>query len=258
MKNNLRTVFFTIADTKLQNNTNARNLDFDGFVKSFKRFHPEHELVVFDETHLKLQGLNYYNAKASFGRMLSENYDLVVNVDADHYFFDRAHEILAGDYDIACPANFNITDNLVGINVKSGINGASNEQVLISVTDFLQGGLIASPNKQFWKHYEYAVNKYYNKFVCFENDVLNLVAYLYPYEVKVLEGATHFREKGRTCWYGCSIIGREKDCYIQNNLIMLDGLPVKAYHFAHGGGKKKYNEVFNNEVSEFIKQNIIN
>jgi hypothetical protein len=258
MNNKLKTAFFTVCDSKLQKGLpNSRNLDFVGFMNSFKMFHPDIPMIVFDETDMDKHGVNFYSAKATFGRILSKEYDLVVNVDSDHYFFDRCEEILKGDYDIACPANFNITDNLVGINVKSGINGASNEQILISVVDFLQGGLIASPNKQFWKHYEHAVNKYYNKFVCFENDVLNLVAYLYPYEVKILEGATDFRMKGRTCWYGCSIIGREKDCYIQNDLIMLDGLPVKAYHFAHGGGKKKYHEVFNESVSNFIKQNII-
>lgn len=245
----MKTVFFTICDSIIQDKpVNSRNLDFGGFMRSFKKFHPDIEMRVFNERDMQGHGLNYYNAKATFGRILSEQYDLVVNVDADHYFFDRCEEILAGDYDVACPLNFNVTDNLVAIKVKSGINGEANEQTLISVKDFLQGGLIASPNKDFWKHYEYTVRKYWDKFHCFENDVLNLVAYLYPYKVKVLDTG---------CFYGCSIIAKEKNCTVENGKIMCEGKPVKAYHFAHGSAKKKYTEIFSPEVSEFIKQNII-
>lgn len=252
-----KTAFFTICDSQLQKGLpNSRNLDFIGFRNSFKKYHPDIELIIFDETDMAKHGVNFYNAKATFGRILSESYDLVVNVDADHYFFDRCDEILKGDYDVACPANFNVTDNLVAINVKSGIMGGGNEQTLISVQDFLQGGLIASPNKDFWKHYEYATQKYYNRFVCFENDILNLVAYLYPYNVKLLDGGLSL-DSGKDCYYGCSIYPFESKCYIENWKIMCEGLPVKAYHFAHGGGKKNYFDVFNSEVSEFIKQNII-
>lgn len=245
----MTTTFFTICDSKFQKGLpNQRNLDFVGFMNSFKRFHPDIKMIVFNEHDMKKHGVNFYNAKATFGELLSREYDLVINVDADHYFFDRCEEILQADYDVACPINFNSTDNIVAINVKSGINGAANEQTLISVKDFLQGGLIASPNKNFWQHYKYATDKYYGKFVCFENDVLNLVAYLYPYNVKILDN---------NCFYGCAIYPFEKECYIDDNKIMCKGKQVKAYHFAHGGGKKHYTEVFNNEVSSFIKKNIL-
>lgn len=245
----MTTIFFTVCDRLLQRGLpNSRNLDFVGFINSFKRFHPDIEMKIFDETDMAKYGLNYYNAKSFFGTLLSRDYDLVVNVDADHYFFSRCDEILVADYDVAAPINFNVTDNLVAINVKSGINGGANEQTLVSVQDFLQGGLIASPSKDFWDHYEYAVRKYWDKFHCFENDVLNLVAYLYPYKVKVLD---------KDCFYGCSIISKEKSCYIENGKIMCEGKPVKAYHFAHGSAKKRYFDVFSPEVSEFIKTNII-
>jgi hypothetical protein len=150
----MTTCFFTICDSRLQRGLpNDRNLDFNGFVNSFKRFHPEIDLIVFNEADMAREWVNYYNAKSTFGRILSEKYELVVNVDADHYFFDRCEEILLGNYEIACSANFNETNNLVGIKVSSGITGEANKQWLVDEVSFLQGGLIASTSRQFWQHY---------------------------------------------------------------------------------------------------------
>lgn len=250
----MKTVFFSVCDSKLQQGLpNSRNLDFAGFVNSFKKFHSDIPLIVFDERDLKKHNLNYLNAKATFGRILSEEYDLVVNVDADTYVLAPLDEILLADYDVACPANFNQTDNLVGIKVSSGITGNGNPNWLVSEVEFLQGGLIASPSKQFWKHYEYATQKHYNKFVCFENDVLNIVAHTYPYKVKVLDGHYDYRFAGHNCFYGCSIISKEKNCYIENDKLMCEGKPVKCYHFAHGSAKKKYQDVFPESTHSFIQ-----
>lgn len=256
----MKTAFFTICDSSIiGTKTNGRNIDFIGFENSFRKFHPDCELLIYDEKALKLLGLNWYNAKATMGNMIiNEGYDLVVNVDADHYFFDRCDEILADDYDVACPANFNQTDNLVSIKTTSGLYGEQHKNTFVSEIEFLQGGLIASPNKQFWAHYKYVTDKYYKRFGCLENDTLNIAAYTYPYKVKVLDGGIDYRSVEHRQWYGCSIIGKEQSCYIEDGKIMCEGKPVKAYHFAHGGAKRKYTEVFNAQVSEFIKNNIIN
>lgn len=247
-------IFYTICDTTLQQGLpNSRSLDFIGFMNSFKRFHPDIEMRVFNENDLAQRGLNYYNAKATLGRELSQQYDLVVNIDADHYIFARLDEILAADYDVACPANFNQTDNLVGISVMSGINGQSNPTILISNQEYLQGGLIASPNKQFWRHYEFVTKLYYSRFVCRENDTLNLVAQLYPYKVKVLDGDVDFNSPNHYCYYGCGIYPIEKYCDVKDNQLICDGKHVKAYHFAHGGGKRSYKEVFPESTHAYIK-----
>lgn len=250
----MRIVFFTICDTKLQHGLpNSRNLDFKGFVNSFKKFHPDIELKIFDESDMAKHNVNYYNAKATFGRILSEEYDLVVNVDADHYIFSRLDEILLADYDVACPANFNETDNLVGIKVSSGITGNGNPNWLVDEKEFLQGGLIASPSKAFWNHYKHITDLHYKKFVCFENDTLNIAAYTYPYKVKILDGSTDFNSSEKTSWYGCSIINKESKCYIENEMLMCENKPVKAYHFAHGSAKKKFTDVFPQETHSFIQ-----
>lgn len=251
----MKICFFTICDSEIQSNSdNSRNLDFAGFVNSFKKFHPEIHLKVFSEDMLHEMGLNYYNAKGPLGLLLArQGYDLVVNVDSDHYWFDRCDEILSADYDVAAPANFNITNNLVGIKVSSGITGNGKHDWIVNEVEFLQGGIIASPNIKFWEHYAYATKKHFDKFVCFENDVLNLIAHTSPYKIKVLDGHYDYRYGGHTQWYGCSIIGKEKSCYMENGKVMCDGKPVKAYHFAHGSAKKKYTDIFSPEVCEFIK-----
>jgi hypothetical protein len=254
----MKTAFFTICESNIKlNRNNSRNIDYAGFINSFNRFHEGIPMINFDERDLKKHGVNWYNAKAHFGEMLSKEYDLVVNVDADHYFFGRCEEILKGDYHLACPANYNVTDNLVGINVCSGINGGSEPRELVSNMEFLQGGLIASTSKHFWQHYKFAVDQYYDRFVCLENDVLNLVAYTFPYVLKVLDGDYDFKSMYHREWYGCGLIGKEKDCYIEGGKIMCEGKPVIAYHFAHGGAKRNYDQIFNAEVSEFIKTKII-
>lgn len=254
----MKTIFFTVCSRDFQNERqNSHKLDYVGFMNSFKKFHPDIEMRVFDERDLQKHGLNVLNAKAAFGQILSKDYDLVVNVDADHYFFDRLEEILAADYDIAAPANFNEANNVVGIKVTSGLHGEANKNWLIDEVDFLQGGLIASPNPQFWGHYAYAAEKHYQKFHCAENDVLNLVAYLYPYKIKVLDGHLDYRNAAHKMFYGCSIIGKEHRAYMEGDKIMIEGKQVKAYHFAHGSAKRVYSDIFPTDVSEFIKQNII-
>lgn len=250
----MRVIFFTICDTKLQGGLpNARSLDFTGCMNSFKRFHPDIEMRVFNENDLAERGLNYYNAKGLLGYQLSLEYDLVVNIDADHYIFSRLDEILAADYDVACPANYNQTDNLVGIKATSGINGLSDQADFIGVKEYLQGGLIAATDTVFWNHYQHATQKFYERFVCKENDVLNIVAHTFPYRVKVLDGNVDFNHPAHNCFYGCGVYPRESLAYIENDKLMVDGKPVKAYHFAHGGGKRNYKEVFPASTHDYIK-----
>ena len=252
----MTTCFYTICDLEIQRGLpNSRNLDFVGFRNSFNRFHPDIDLIVYNRSDLMQRGLTYYNGKATFGRELSEKYDIVVNIDADHLIFERLEDILVGDYDVACPSCFNATDNIVGIKVGSGMRGESSNKWLISENEYLHAGLIASTSKQFWKHYEYLTLKYYDRFFCFESDTLNLAAQLSDFKVKVLDGNFDYRKNRQ--WYGSSHLGKESLFYIENNKIMCEGKKVVTHHFGYGAGKKLYQDVFRAEVSEFIKTNIV-
>ena len=89
-----RIVFFTW----LTNNFRDTIIDYQGFYKSFKYFHPDIDLVVFEDASIrdlfgKKPWLNFMNCKASFAKLLYNEYDIVVNLDSDFYFFDRCDEI---------------------------------------------------------------------------------------------------------------------------------------------------------------------
>lgn len=264
----MKTVFFTIIS-----DSHYHGCRTDDFIKSFKKSHPDIDLVVFGQSEIDKMftsrpELNFYNSKASFAKKLYNDYDLVVNIDADHLIFSRLDEILEGDYDVAAPSNYNVYANslLHTLTVCAGqvvppsvLSSNNTDVVLVPEDKYLQGGLIASTSKLFWDQYENACIKYSHFFGHYENDVLNIVSHMLPYKLKVLEGAFVFTDPNFTCYYGCSSLGRENQVVVNNNRLELDGKPFKAYHFARGGSiKPEVAELFTQEVDEFIKNNILN
>jgi hypothetical protein len=262
-----KTVFFTIIS-----DSHYHGCRTDDFIKSFKKFHPDVDLVVFgqddiDEMFASRPELNFYNSKASFAKKLYNDYDLVVNIDADHLIFGRLDEILEGDYDVAAPTNFNVyanssleTSTLCNGYVvpPSVLSSGNTDTILVPQHKYLQAGLIASTSKLFWDQYENACIKFSHFFGHYENDVLNIICHMLPYKLKVLEGDFVFTSPNFTCYYGCASLGRENQVVVNNNRLELDGRPFKAYHFARGGSNKPLvSELFTQEVDEFVKRNVL-
>jgi hypothetical protein len=165
--------------------------------------------------------INFYCAKPTFAKLLTDKYDLVVNIDSDHIVLDRLDAILAGDYDIAGPWNKNDYEN------------ASFENITEEM--YVQGGLIASTNKKFWDVWEEA-NKDAMKYLRKENDIMNLVIYnqLSDMKLKILD-----KEKD---YYGCKSLGREPEFTINDKgETICRGEKVYAYHFARGAVYPKLN-----------------
>lgn len=188
-------------------------------IQSFRRFHPDIDLVVFrpDVTDklFKEKGIDWYNAKPFLAELLEDKYDLIVNIDADHIFLDRMTEVFDKvDYDVAGPWNFNDYENASFDNITEEM--------------YIQGGMIASTNKLFWKEWR-ELNKDARKYIRRENDVMNLVIYNHmPYlKLKIVD-----KDKD---YYGCKSLGREPEFTIQDGKTMCRGEQVKAYHFARGG-----------------------
>lgn len=251
----MKTVFFTWITDDFRDTI----IDFQGFSKSFKHFHPDIDLVVYDDAAIRKlfsekPWLNQYNCKASFAKLLYNDYDLVVNVDSDFYFFDRCVEILEADYDVAACACFNIKNNSK-LDART-VNGYSVPQV--SYENYIQGGLIASPSKKFWDDYEDTCKQIAMNLSLYENDVLNVLWYSGKYQTKVLDGDVNFNSPNFKQYYQCAGLYREHLYQVQNDRIVLDDKPVRGYHVAHGNNgasgarKKRMNELFSKEVCDWF------
>ena len=255
----MKTVFYTIIS-----DSHYEGCRTDEFIKSFKHFHPDIDFIAFKQTEIDQvfktdNRLNFYNSKATFAKRLYNDYNLVVNIDADHLILDRMDEILKGDYDVAIPTNYNTWLNSgISVNSFENNNRVFSTNILIPHVKYIQGGLIASTSKLFWDQYEHASLNYSNAFGNKENDILNLICHLLPYNTKVLEGHWEYTNPKFECYYGCSSLGREKQMIVNNNRIELDNKPVKAYHFARAGNNKPHpTQLFQQSVVDFIYKNII-
>lgn len=251
----MKTAFFTWITDNYKNT----NIDFDSFWKSFKYFHPDIDLIIFDSAAVrslfnKKPWLNNTNCKASFAKELYNDYDLLVNIDSDFYFFDRCYEILDSNYDIAACANYNVVQNVsLSQNMILDIEIPSVEE-----KKYIQGGLIASTNKSFWDEYEIMSMKISDMLPIYENDVLNILWYSNKYKTKILDGDYDYTSPDFKCYYNCSSLGRIQNSKIENDCVYLDNKPMRSYHVAHGWNKRKerVHELFPLEVSNWFYSKI--
>lgn len=194
------------------------------FVNSFKRFHPDIDLVVFRQSTVdplfKDKDINWYQAKPFFAELLFDKYDLIVNMDADHVVTGRMTEVFDNvDYEVGAPWNFNDYEN------------ASFENITEEM--YLQAGMVASTSQTFWRRWQ-SMNREAMRYLRKENDILNLLVYnknapTDGWKLKIFD-----KDKD---YYGCKSLGREPEFYIDETQtkLMCRGEQVLAYHFARGG-----------------------
>jgi len=212
-------------------------------INSFKKFHPDIELVVFRQDIINKvfeeKGLSFQNAKPTFAKLLTSSYDLIVNIDADTIVTARLEEILENDYEVGGVINFNSI-------CQARIKNVTSEM-------YVQAGLVASRNKKFWDIWEEA-NKDALKYRFRENDALNLVWYNDP-EVSKMKRKIFDKDKD---YYGAKSIGREKEFYLEGDKLMCRGEQIFCYHNA--GGKTVFPKLqfdtlgFIPEVIEYLNK----
>lgn len=248
----MKTCFFTI----LQGNYSPC-IEHELFVKSFKHFHPDIPLFVLGDVEIsklmeETPGLDFYKLKATAARLFYNDYDLVVNIDADHFIFSRLDEILEGDYDVAAPSNYNNYEN-VSLSINSYRNNVYN---IVPELKYIQAGLIASTSKEFWKTYEKASLLHANDMTCRDNDVLNLVLQFGNFNFKLLDGGWALDDPNRKAFYGCSSLSIEKECVLIDNSPHIRNIPLKCYHVARGGSKPKFTQLFNPEITNWLYEKL--
>lgn len=189
------------------------------FVNSFKRFHPDIDLIVFrQDTVDKLfaeKGINWYQAKPYFAELLMEDYDLICNIDADTIILDRLTQVFDDtNYSVGAVWNYNDYEN------------ASFENITEEM--YLQAGMVASTSKEFWLAWQ-KINATAMEYLRKENDTLNLLVY------NDLKPNLRIFDKDKD-YYGCKSLGREPLFYIKDGktYCSTDDGQVVAYHFARG------------------------
>lgn len=208
-------------------------------VNSFKKFHPDIDLVVFRQDKVNelfyLKGINFYQAKPSFAKLLTKDYKRVVNIDADTIITGRLSEIIDTKWDIGGVWNYNLYEN------------ASLESV--DEKSYVQAGLVGSSCLEFWDIWE-EENKKAMQYKRQENDVLNLVWYNNP-QLKDKTKVIWDKEKN---YLGCKALGLEDQMYLDGDKLMLLGEQVKAYHWAKGGVMPKmvFEKIFKEPVTTWL------
>lgn len=210
------------------------------FINSFKRWHPEIDLVVFRQDVVdklfKEKNINWYQAKPYFAELLFD-YDLIVNIDADTIITGRLTEVFDNvDYEVGAVWNFNDYEN------------ASFENITEEM--YLQAGMVASTKKSFWKKWQ-KYNKNAMDYLRKENDTLNLLVYndKKKFKLKIFD-----KDKN---YYGCKSLGREPTFYIEDDKLMCRGEQILAYHFARGNVFPKLdfpNMPVKDEVKEWMSK----
>jgi len=193
-------------------------------INSFKKFHPDIPLVIFRQDIVdkiidpdkKFMGgnVNWLNAKPMFAKLLADKYELVINIDADSVCLGRLDEALTKDFDICSVVNQNDYESVSVENITEEM--------------YLQAGFVGSRRPEFWDIWMQMSLRDCWRYRCAENDTLNLVVYnqLKDWKLKVLD-----KKNG---YYGCKLLGREKECTVDKGKVMCRGEEVKMYHAAKG------------------------
>ena len=210
----IKTAFFTIVDDRYYYPVGTHIL-----VNSFKRFHPDIDLIVFRQDTIDKvfteKGINFYQTKPTFAKLLTDKYDRVINIDADTIILDRLTEVIDTDWEVGGVWNYNDYEN-------ASFDGITKQM-------YVQAGMVGSTREDFWDRWE-EMNLDAMKYVRQENDVLNLVWYTQVPDMKKL---IWDKEKN---YLGCKSLGREPEFYMDGKKVMCRGEQVKAYHYARGGG----------------------
>ena len=228
-------------------------------INSFKKFHPNIDFVCFAGEDVKKlfkekSWLNWSNAKASFSKLLYNDYKLVVNIDADTIILGSLDEIFEADYEVGACAAYNIQSNF-GLNIKIP-STCVEKPFLVSEKEMVHCGILASTSKIFWDHYEEICRTKSKQFVFSDCDLLCILYYYGNYKTKVFEGHTDFDNINHKFWYNVSSFGKEYKAIVNNDKIMLENKQIKAYHWACGNDypKMRYRERFTEDVSKKIDQ----
>ena len=240
-------------------------IGLDELRNSFKYFHPDVDFFVFDtkatkETMEKDPWLNNVWMMPPSCLPFVEDYDMVVHIDGDCVVTGPMTELFESEEDVIGVRNNNSLDKAsahdFGITITHLPPFGNGQQ--IPIQGFINAGLIASNNKQFWydwhelnreaKRIKDEVNPYAHG-IGDEQDTLNQIFHSGKYSTKIIDamgtnvsyGISNHWGKNDNHWESWSEI------YVKDDALYLDdpktGVPMclKVMHQAGGAAAAKLN-----------------
>jgi len=173
---------------------------------------------------------------AYFGAILSKEYELVINIDADSIVLDNIEELFTDNYDVAGTLSNYPTNQ-----------GASLPNV--PTNKYFNIGLLASRSEKFWNDWKILNLKNMKYYYYGEQDVCNSLLATGEYKVKILDheqSGFFYGGVGRPFWPLFKMV---------NDKVVCENRIVKIIHFAGKYIKKfEYNEsgLFDKKVCEYF------
>ena len=189
---------------------------------------------------------------------LTEDYDMVIHIDADSTVTGPLTELLESDAEIIGVRN----NNSFG---KAGCHGGITIGT-IPVFDFLNAGLVGSNGKRFIKEWGETCQEVGHQLDGGEQDVLNLMFQSKKYSTELLDPLVTNVSYGQSNVWGTETHWDSwKDLYVKDGQLMLDdpntkiSMEIKVMHQA-GGGASVYpmrpwmDSLFTDEVKEYFRK----
>lgn len=256
-------------------------IGLDSVLNSFHHFHPDIDFFVFDtkQTQAAIEKDPWLMRGSRYGPwMMSpscmpyiEDYDMVIHIDADSTIVGPLTELFETDEDIVGVRNNN-SMNMAGAH--RGITIPIEGGPLIPVQKFLNAGLIASNNKNFW-HDWHDMNREVEVTTGMsdEQDTLNIIFHSKKYTTKILDSIGSGVSYGVSNQWGTGDNHWEswKHLYIKDGKLMIndpvteDPIVVKILHQAGGSIADKINRengglrnwmksVVSDEVKDYLNE----
>lgn len=269
----MKTTFCTLATGEYYSQGGTGNL-----IKSAAKFHPDIPFIVFSDAEIeaihsryidlveqmslelppeirpeppyRLPEMGFYHAL--IGKLLSEEFDLIIYIDCDSLIVAPLTEVFSEDYEIACVRN--IADNGKAGKFDCQVDG-------LDALKYVNGGFTACRRKDFWSHWALLNLKFNFETHFAEQYTLNVLFHSGIYKTLLLDSIEKDVYYGNASTYGeVTHWDSWQRIVIDGDLLKLDNKTIKILHEAGGTHLPKMDldsDLLPRGVSQWIKERIL-
>ena len=212
--------------------TKSFDKDFEMLEKSFKKFHPNEEIIRFSDDSVPNDPAFFFRATPYFAlKLFSEGYTELCHLDADQIILANLDDIWEGDYDVA-----------------TVLNDPSFPIKVLDTQVYMNNGLNVFKSKDFVSHWNrLCYTPHFDFYQYREQDLLTLLCSDYfNYKVRVLDNEKIYGEFSKPVW---------KDARVVGDKVMVQDKQLMVIHFGGGSqnpSKGNYKIRVQEDVSRFI------